>query len=241
MSTLPAPALMVRELSVSRGDRWVLDGLSATIPTGATTVVVGANGSGKSTLLEVLVGLRSAAAGSVTHHAPPRPRGGLDVAFVPQHTPESATFPLTVRDVVSMGRWARRGPWRPLRAADRELVDRWVDRLDLTDLARRRLDTLSGGQRQRALVARALAQDAPVLVLDEPTTGLDADSRSKLLEALESAAREGAAVVASTHDEHLVRVADQVLELRDGRAVRASEPRSTAARQRWGPAPTCAF
>ncbi|WP_375002930.1 zinc ABC transporter ATP-binding protein AztA [Aeromicrobium sp. CTD01-1L150] len=214
-----ATAVTLSGLHVARGDRWVIENLSAVLGAGELTAVVGANGSGKSTLLDVVAGLRAPGAGSLTYHRPPRAGGRPDVAYVPQHTPESATVPLTVRDVVAMGRWAERGPWRPLRRSDRELVARWIERLGLTDLAGRRLDTLSGGQRQRALVARALVQDAPLLVLDEPTTGLDGDSRAQLLLALDQAARDGVAVVASTHDEQLARAADRVLALRDGVAV----------------------
>ena len=225
-------AVEVCGLCVARGDRWVLQGLDVDVEASRLTVVAGANGSGKSTFLEVLAGLRPAAAGSVEHRAPRRRAGRPDVAYVPQHTPESATVPLTVREVVSMGRWAARGPWRRLDREDRAVVADAMELLDVTDLGRRRLDSLSGGQRQRALVARAVAQQASVMLLDEPTTGLDDRSRDRLVSGLLRCAEVGTAVLAATHDEQLAGRASRCLAMDGGRLAdrdAASGPAVTAA------------
>ena len=213
-------AVEVRGLCVARGDTWVLEGIDVDVETARLTVLTGANGSGKSTFLEVVAGLHPAASGSVRHRAPRRRAGGPDVAYVPQHTPESATVPLTVREVVAMGRWAARGPWRRLGREDRAVVADAMELLDVTDLAPRRLDSLSGGQRQRALVARAVAQQAPVLLLDEPTTGLDDRSRDRLVAGLLECARTGTAVLAATHDEQLAGRASLRLAVEGGRRAR---------------------
>lgn len=220
-----AVAVEMRALGVVRGGRWVLRDLDADVETSALTVVTGPNGSGKSTLLEVVAGLRAPGAGSVRHREPRRRGKRPDVAYVPQHTPESATLPLTVREVVAMGRWHDRGPWGRLTRGDHALVDEVMDLLGVADLARRRLDALSGGQRQRALVARAVAQQAPVLLLDEPTTGLDDRSRDRLISGLLCCARGGPAVLATTHDEHLVRAAECCVAMAGGSLVPAVEDR----------------
>lgn len=225
-------AVEVRGLCVARGDRWVLRGLDVDVEAARLTAVTGANGSGKSTLLEVVAGLRPTADGSVLHRAPRRRAGRPDVAYVPQHTPETATVPLTVREVVAMGRWVDRGPWRRLDREDRVVVADAMELLDVTDLARRRLDSLSGGQRQRALVARAVAQRAPVLLLDEPTTGLDDGSRDRLVSGLLRCAEVGTAVLAATHDEQLAGRASRCLAMDGGRLAdrdAASGPAVTAA------------
>lgn len=197
----------------------MLQGLDVDVEAARLTAVAGANGSGKSTFLEVVAGLRPAAAGSVEHRAPRRRAGRPDVAYVPQHTPESVTLPLTVREVVVMGRWVDRGPWRRLDREDRTIVAEAMELLDVEDLARRRLDSLSGGQRQRALVARAVAQQASVLLLDEPTTGLDDRSRDRLVTGLLQCAERGVAVLAATHDEQLAQSADRCLLMAGGRLV----------------------
>lgn len=152
----------------------VLDGLTLHIPGGATTAVVGANGSGKSTLLGLLAGTLFPQQGSIDA---PRADG---VAFAVQHSQVSDALPITVAETVMMGRWRALGLWRRPSREDRAIVDYWITELGLDDLRRRRLGTLSGGQRQRTLLAQAFAQESPVVLLDEPTVGLDADSRDRV-------------------------------------------------------------
>ncbi|MGW1739422.1 zinc ABC transporter ATP-binding protein AztA [Nocardia sp. NPDC001965] len=202
-----------------RGNR-VLHEVSATIPGGRVTALMGPNGSGKSTLLAVLGGIVTPLAGSVTG------LGATGPALVVQQQAIPATLPITVGETVAMGRWAHRGLWRRMTRADRAIVADCLARMDITDLADRRLDTLSGGQRQRVLLARALAQRSDLLLLDEPGTGLDAAARAAIGAAIREIADSGVTVVHATHDPAEARTADHCVLLRDGRAIEQGEPRA---------------
>jgi manganese transport system ATP-binding protein len=202
------------------GPRPVLAAASFTIPMGAVTALIGPNGAGKSTLLNALAGLLPPRAGTLAVPAQAR-RGG--VAYVLQATHVSEHLPLTVRETVTMGRYATAGPLRRLQAADRAAVDRALEALAITDLAARPLHDLSGGQRQRAFVAQGLAQEAEVLLLDEPITGLDLVSRQHILEAIANERAAGHAVVVSTHDLGDASQADHLLLLA-GRVVASGPP-----------------
>lgn len=202
-----------------RGNR-VLHEVSAMIPGGRVTALMGPNGSGKSTLLAVLGGIVTPLAGSVTGLGAPGP------ALVVQQQAIPATLPITVGETVAMGRWAHRGLWRRMTRADKAIVADCLARMDITDLADRRLDTLSGGQRQRALLARALAQRSDLLLLDEPGTGLDAAARAAIGAAIQEVADAGVTVVHATHDPAEARAADHCVLLRDGRAIEQGEPRA---------------
>lgn len=199
----------LRAVTVRRGQRTVLHRADAAFEPGSVTVVAGANGSGKSSLLETVAGVLPTTEGTVSGVAP------RSVAHVAQ-TVASPGPPLTVRAAVAMGRWGSLPWWRPLRPADRRLVAEQLARLDLEDLADRPLAELSGGQRQRALVATGLAQRAPVLLVDEPTAGVDARSLGLVLDALAAEAGRGAVVVHAAHDPAALASADRVLTLRDG-------------------------
>lgn len=129
-----------------------------------------------------------------------------------------------MRDTVAMGRWARRGPWRPLAARDRAIVASSMRRLGLTALAGRPLGGLSGGQRQRALLAQGLAQHSDLLLLDEPATGLDAATQREIPGILEELRAQGATVVHATHDPEAARRADYRLHLHGGRLVGGDGP-----------------
>ena len=200
------PAVRTSGLVVRRGDRVVLDGLDATFPAGGVTALTGANGSGKSTLLDVLSGMLRPSAGRVTG----LPAGG--VSFVTQAVPPGA-LPLTVRGTVAMARWRGRPWWRPLGRDDRRIVDVQLERLAIDGLADRPLDELSGGQRQRALVALGLAQRAPVLLVDEPTAGVDQESAALVVAALADEAARGVVVVHAAHDPGVIAAADRVVSL----------------------------
>ncbi|NQX28447.1 ATP-binding cassette domain-containing protein [Microbacteriaceae bacterium VKM Ac-2854] len=201
----PAPLAELVDVAADYGAFPVLTGVSARFDAGCVSVIAGPNGSGKSTLLAVLAGLHPARVGLVR-------RAGR-VAFVPQRSALSDRLPLTVRELVRMGRWADRGAWRPLRRADRVLADECLEALDLTALAAHPLAELSGGQRQRALVAQGLAQRAEVLLLDEPTAGVDAASLPRIAGALLAEAARGAVVVHASHDPAAIAAADAVLRL----------------------------
>ncbi|MFE3545763.1 zinc ABC transporter ATP-binding protein AztA [Nocardia sp. NPDC059177] len=211
-------AIRIDRLTAGYAENTVLHELSATVPRGRITAIVGPNGSGKSTLLGVLAGTVAARSGTVERTTTRRP------AIVVQHTAIPSTLPITVRDAVAMGRWAHRGPWRRLTRADRALAQRCLERMDLTELATRRLDSLSGGQRQRTLLAQALAQESDLLLLDEPATGLDTASQARISEVLDEVAATGVTIVAATHDRVEAGRAAHCLLLRDGRAVAAGLP-----------------
>ncbi|WP_222195153.1 ATP-binding cassette domain-containing protein [Modestobacter italicus] len=214
-------ALTVRlaELSVRRGPTLALADVDAAFPAGSTTALVGHNGSGKSTLLDVLAGALPATGGRVTGLA------GVPVAYVPQHSAVTPDLPITVGETIAMGRWRERGLLGRLRPGDRAVVAECAALLGLTALLAAPLSRLSGGQRQRALVAQGLAARAAVLLVDEPTAGVDDATRRALLAALGAEAARGAVVVHATHDEEAIARADHVLALRDGRVdVRRLSP-----------------
>jgi zinc/manganese transport system ATP-binding protein len=226
-------AVKLREVDAGFRRRTVLHGVTARIPAGRMCAVVGPNGAGKSTLLDVIAGVRTPTAGSVHRASRLRP------AYVVQRSGVADTLPITVRTAVEMGRWAQRGPWRRLTAADRTVVEDYLSQLGLHELAERRLDALSGGQRQRALVAQGLAQEADLLLLDEPAAGLDLEARRRIDEALGAACSRGATVVRVTHDLPVAQRADHCLLLRAGRITGQGTPGEVltddAVRTAWGP------
>ncbi|MDQ1015116.1 zinc ABC transporter ATP-binding protein AztA [Streptomyces afghaniensis] len=223
-SPSPAPAkvrtprVRFTELSAGYPGRPVLHELDAEIPALALTALVGPNGSGKSTLLGVLAGVIRPTSGELRHD------GDRPPAFVPQRGAVGGALPLTVRQTVEMGRWGERGPWRRLTRQDRAIVDTAMERLGITDLASRQLGELSGGQRQRALIAQGLTQESDLLLLDEPTTGLDPEARERIAALLTELVADGVTVVQATHDLEAARSADTCLLLRDGHLVGQGNP-----------------
>ena len=199
------PAVEVASLGVAFGGRPALSDVSFAIPAGSLVGILGPNGAGKTTLLRALLG-------ELPHsgHAALNGRPG----YVPQHTGARGGFPIDALGVVLMGRYPRLGWLRRPARADRELALALLDRVGLREHARRQFSELSGGQRQRVLVARALAQEGEVLLLDEPFTGVDAVSRDTLLTVLRDLAAEGRTVVMTTHDvAEAGRVCDRLLIL----------------------------
>ena len=215
MSTLLGIATVsLTNVAVERGRRRVLDVESLSLGPGVTALV-GPNGSGKSTLLHTIARLLEPIRGTV------EVRGG--VSYVLQATAVSATLPVSVRETVSLARAASLGPFRPLRRADRDAVAAAMRRLDIGDLANRHLAELSGGQRQRVFVAQGLAQDADVLLLDEPVAGLDLPSAERIREAVADERAAGRTVVIATHDLDEAARADHAV-LIAGRVVAAGPP-----------------
>ncbi|WP_425584545.1 zinc ABC transporter ATP-binding protein AztA [Streptomyces levis] len=223
-SSSPAPpperAAHIRFSGLCAGypGRPVLHQVTAEIPQLATTVLVGPNGSGKSTLLGVLAGVIKPTSGVLVR------TGDRPPAFVPQRGAVGDTLPLTVRQAVEMGRWGERGPWRRLTRRDHTTVDAALDRLGIGALASRQLGELSGGQRQRALIAQGLAQESDLLLLDEPTTGLDIEARERIGELLTALVADGVTVVQATHDLEAARAADACLLLQNGRLTGQGRP-----------------
>ena len=184
-------AIEVQDLGVAFGERPALSDVSFSVPTGSLVGVLGPNGAGKTTLLRALLG-ELPHSGRATVHG----RTG----YVPQHTAPHEGFPVDALGVVLMGRYPQLGWLRRPGAADREVALGLLDRLGMREDASRQFSELSGGQRQRVLVARALAQEGEVLLLDEPFTGVDAISHDTLLDVLGAHAAGGATVLMTTHD-----------------------------------------
>jgi ABC-type Mn2+/Zn2+ transport system ATPase subunit len=208
--TTAADAATATDLLLAYGSRAALSGATFSLPAGRTVALIGPNGSGKSTLLRALAGLLEPRSGRLD--VPARGRRGA-VALVLQTTDVDRTLPVTVRETVTMARYALRGAFARLRDSDRAAVDAALARMEIADLAGRQLHELSGGQRQRVLVAQGLAQQADLLLLDEPVTGLDVVSRELILEAVAAERAAARTVVVSTHDLDDARRADVVMLL----------------------------
>ncbi|MEQ9094499.1 MAG: zinc ABC transporter ATP-binding protein AztA [Miltoncostaeaceae bacterium] len=213
--TQGSAALELRRLTVSYGAQPVLWDVDAHFPAGTMSAIDGPNGSGKSTLLRAAMGLVRADAGQVTILGHPAREAMRRVAYVPQREAVDWDFPITVREVVEMGRYPDVGWFRRLRREDRDIVADALERVGMTSFAGRQIGRLSGGQRQRVFMARALAQQADVMVLDEPFAGVDARTEAALLDLLcQLRDREGRSVVIVHHDLQTVRsVFDWVLLL----------------------------
>lgn len=223
------PAIVLRGVTLSYGDRRALADVDLELPAGAVTVVIGPNGSGKSTLLHAISGLVTPTSGEVAVLGQPPERVRPRIAHVLQATADNRLLPLTVREVVTMGRYAARGLFGRLRPADHELVDAALARVDVADLASRQLRELSGGQRQRVLVAQGLAQAAEVLLLDEPVTGLDLVSQRRIAAVIDEERQAGRAVVLTTHDLGDAERADVVVLLA-GEVVASGAPEEVLVR-----------
>jgi zinc transport system ATP-binding protein len=187
---------------VSYGGRPVLRGVSLTVEAGEVVAVLGANGSGKSTLVRAALGLVPLQAGSAALFGTPlrRFRGWRRIGYVPQRVGAGSGVPATVREVVAAGRLARRGFLRPPAARDRDAVAAAVAAVGLADRSDEPVGTLSGGQQQRTLIARALAGEPELLVLDEPTAGVDAASQAAFAEALRGFVAGGGSVLLVAHE-----------------------------------------
>jgi ABC-type Mn2+/Zn2+ transport system ATPase subunit len=194
-------AVVARNLTVRYDDFTALDDATLDVHYGEALGIVGPNGSGKSTLLKAVAGLLKPASGTllVLDRAPHDVPAG-SIAYVPQVEAVDWSFPATVRDVVAMGRFAHMSWWQHFGAHDREVVARAIDVVNMTGMATRHIANLSGGQQQRAFVARAIAQEPKLLLLDEPTTGVDAATEEALRLIVRELVAQGLPVMMSTHD-----------------------------------------
>jgi iron complex transport system ATP-binding protein len=228
---MTAPPLQADAVSLSLGGRRVVDGITLALRGGAWTAIVGPNGAGKSTLLTLLAGLRAPQEGQVwldgreLREWSVRERAQR-LAWLSQQG--EAEGELAAIDVVRLGRLPHHGLFGDVTPADEAAVAAAMHGTEAGVFAARRLNELSGGERQRVLLARALAVQAPVLLLDEPTTHLDAPHQRALLRCLVARARRGAAVAAVLHDLTLALGADRVVVLAAGR-VQADGPPDDAA------------
>ncbi|WP_294181938.1 metal ABC transporter ATP-binding protein [uncultured Schumannella sp.] len=214
--TAGTPALELHDLAVYYGDLLALEVDRLRVEPGRVCGLIGMNGAGKSTLFKVALGAVRADRGTVRLGGlrPEQARRRGLVASVPQADDVDPRFPLTVGDVVMMGRYGRQGITRRPRPLDREAVATALDRVELRDLADRPIGALSGGQRKRTFVARAIAQDAQILLLDEPFAGVDRRSEDLIVRLLRELADDGRSVIVSTHDLHaLPALADEAILL----------------------------
>lgn len=219
----PEAAVTIAGAEFRYGPITALREVSVSIPRGSATVLLGPNGAGKSTLLNGIAGLITPHSGTVTVHA--GTNGRRRASYVLQNTKVNEALPLTVREVVQMGRYSGSMMIRPARdrARDREAVTEAMERTGVNHLARRPFSRLSGGERQRTLLAQGLAAQLDVLLLDEPTAGLDLTSVNDIREVVRQEKDRGRTVVAATHHLDEARRADFVILLA-GRVVAAGPP-----------------
>lgn len=196
------PVITVEHGAVAYDERPVLRDISLTVAPGEVVAVLGANGSGKSTLIRAILGLVPLNAGTVSLFGTPqrRFRQWRRIGYVPQRLGAGSAVPATVAEVVAAGRLARRGVLRPAGAADRRAVTEALRAVGLIDRAGDPVTTLSGGQQQRTLIARALAGQPELLVLDEPTAGVDSASQDAFAEALRGFVADGGTVLLVAHE-----------------------------------------
>lgn len=220
--------LEARAVHFRRGARVILDDITIRLHSGEIVALLGANGAGKSTLFRILLGCLKPERGEIRLDGKlladfSRRALAQRIAYVPQA--HVAPFPYKVHDVVLLGRLAETGIFRAPQAADHRAVDEVLERLAITHLAARRYTEISGGERQLTLIARALAQGANILVMDEPMTGLDYGYQVRLLQHLVDLAGSGRTILLSTHNpEHAVQAATRIAVLRDGAIIADGPP-----------------
>lgn len=192
--------LEVHDLTVSYNRRPVLWDIDFTLPAGRLIGVVGPNGAGKSTLIKAVMGLVPLSSGHIRLFDQPLDQVRRRVGYVPQRNSVDWDFPASARDVVLMGRYGRLGLFHRPRAADRQAADEALRKVGMAEFAARQISQLSGGQQQRVFLARALAQDADLYLMDEPFAGVDAATESAIVELLREMRRKGKTVIVVHHD-----------------------------------------
>jgi len=193
------PILSAKDITVQYNGHLALDSISFELRAGEQVAVVGPNGAGKSTLIKTLAGIQPPTRGQVSIYGH-GPEGHICIAYVPQRSAVDWSFPVTVSDVVMMGRIGKLGLFRHPGRQDYAYVRECLDLVGIADLAKRQIDELSGGQQQRMFIARALAQEAELMLMDEPLTGLDVPSQEGIFEILAKLHQHNVTVVLTTHD-----------------------------------------
>ena len=193
------PILDVAHITVRYDGRVALDDVTFHLHESERVAVVGPNGAGKSTLFKVVAGVLPPTSGEVNIFGS-RPYGHVCIGYIPQRSQVDWDFPVTVADVVMMGRSAKLGPLNWPHKKDWEQVSHALATVDLSNLATRQIGQLSGGQQQRMFIARALAQEAELMLMDEPLTGLDTPSQEGILDLLDKLKKEKVTVMVATHD-----------------------------------------
>ena len=219
-----APAIRLESLGVKFGPVTALEDISLEIESGARVAVVGPNGAGKSTLFNVLAGLLAPSSGTATLHGH-RPERHLCTAYLTQSKDVDWDFPVCVEDVVMMGRGGLLGLGKRPGPIDRQRVQQSLEVVGIPHLAQRQIGELSGGQKQRMFIARALAQEAEILLLDEPLTGLDLASQEQIFAILDELAKRHVTVLFATHDLNEAAEHFQRILLLDRRLIAFAPPR----------------
>ena len=196
----PPPPVEVHDLTVAYHTRPVLWDVDLSLPDGKLIAVVGPNGAGKTTLLKAILGLVPISAGWIKVFGSPYAEKRESVAYIPQRTSVDWDFPTSALDVVLMGTYGRLGWFRRPGAAERERAMHCLQRVGISELARRQISQLSGGQQQRVFLARALAQDARLYLMDEPFAAVDATTERAIVQLLRELRDQGRTVVAVHHD-----------------------------------------
>jgi ABC-type Mn2+/Zn2+ transport system ATPase subunit len=193
-------AVSVEGVTVGYDHRPALTDVSLSVSSGSLLAVIGPNGAGKSTLLKLIAGIIKPWTGRLTVLGGPPGSSAGRIAYLPQAEAVDWEFPVTVAEVVMMGRYGRLGFLREPRRRDREVVGQALDKVGMGDATDRQIGALSGGQRRRVFLARAIAAEPDLYLLDEPVTGVDATTQEDLMDVLEGEARAGKTVIATTHD-----------------------------------------
>lgn len=212
---MDSPIVTTENLVCGYGGNPVVRGVELSVRAGDFFALIGVNGSGKSTFLKTIVGLLPPVGGTIRFAA----KGGAvpSVGYIPQSEKLDSIFPISVEEVVLMGTYAYLGPGRRVKAEHRRTVLNALRRMGVADLGRRRFSELSGGQKQRILMARALATEPALLVLDEPTSGVDRAAERTFMELIREVNERGIAVLMASHNLGLVReLAEKVMWFRDG-------------------------
>jgi len=200
VETGQTPAVAVSHLRAGYNGNAALDDVTFTVEKGCLAGLVGPNGSGKSTLLQVIMGLKKPWSGEVEVSGRKVKVGHSSIGYAPQAELVDWSFPVTVLDVVIMGRYGKIGLVRRPGEVDREIALHSLERVNMAEFRERRVGELSGGQQRRVLIARALAQETDLLLLDEPLAGLDAAAQHDLLRLLEDLRKEDRTLFVATHD-----------------------------------------
>ena len=217
------PILDVSRLTVRYNSHVALEEITFHLHKGERIAVVGPNGAGKSTLFKVIAGVLQPNAGEVNIFGS-RPRGHICIAYIPQRSQVDWNFPVSVADVVMMGRSAKLGPLSWPHKKDWEYVHHALETVELLDLATRQIGQLSGGQQQRMFIARAMAQEAELMLMDEPLSGLDTPSQEGLLRLLDTLRHQDVTVMVATHDlDQAARHFDRIM-LMNHRMIAFDEP-----------------
>ncbi len=223
--TAGTPLLRVSHLSLRYDGVNALENLNFEIEPGERVAVVGPNGAGKSTLLKIIAGVLKPSEGSIDIYGH-EPSGHICIGYVPQRNQVDWNFPVTVRDVVMMGRIGKLGLFHNPTRYDWEIVQQALETVSITPLANRLIHQLSGGQQQRMFIARALAQEAELLLLDEPLTGLDLTTQEDIFRILEILQTKGVTVLLALHDLKLAEEHFDKILLLNSRLIAFGKPAS---------------